>query len=105
MTTGVLRTAAVVGRQDGAAFSGESSDLGVPLRAESAAKGETKGRGGAVGSDFFGSDFWASNFWGSGAIVNLRFPAGARSASTPLNNCSIGNNLCACASFKTPTSR
>src|SRR5260370_8900452 len=62
ITTGVLLTAAIDGREDEATLSGESSDLGVPLRAESAAQGDPTGQGAAVASDFFSSDFWACDF-------------------------------------------
>src|SRR5438874_3313849 len=51
ITTGVVLTAAGVER-DGVPASGVASDRGVPFRAESAAKGDTKGREGTTGSDF-----------------------------------------------------
>ena len=78
MTIGVVLVAA--GDRTGAALllSAANSDRGVPLRAESAANGETKGREGPGGSDFFGS----------GASVSLRSVVAPRFASTPLSNCS-----------------
>ena len=95
MTTGAELVAAEAGREGGALPSTENSDRGVPLRAESAANGETKDRGG-VG---------ASGFLGSGARVNLRSAVAGRLASTPLSNCSSGKRRCAWASFKSPSSR
>src|SRR2546423_15717972 len=55
MTTGAELVAAEAGREGGALPSTENSDRGVPLRAESAANGETKDRGGVHPSGFLRS--------------------------------------------------
>ena len=94
ITTGWVLTAAGDGREGDPALS-EASDRGVPLRAESAAKGEMKGRGVAGGSGFLAS----------GAIASFRSRADAGSGVIPLNNCSTGSSLCAWESFKSPNSR
>src|SRR6185437_16232755 len=62
MTIGVELVAVEDGRAEAALFSAANSDRGVPLRAESAANGETKGRDGVA----------ASAFLGSGASVSFR---------------------------------
>src|SRR5258708_6509435 len=88
ITTCGLVTSIGAGR--GLCGSGADAIRGGPFRAESAANGETNGRAAAGGSfGFLGSDRISG--FGSGANDNLRSGAFAFGASTPLNNCSIGN--------------
>ena len=92
-TGGLIGVGAIRGVALGA--SGAASIRGVPLRAVSAANGDTNGRAAALGSVFFGS----------GANDSFLSGVPGLAGSTPLSNCSMGSNRCACAIFNNPSSR
>ena len=78
--------------------SADSSDLELLLRAESAAKGETKFPRAGAAEDARASEMTDGRLAGRGPVV----PA---APATSVKSCSMGKSRWACAIFKSPSSR